>query len=223
MRVERSKFLALTATLAASCAQRTPPPQEQPATVVATGAVVHVDDPPPAEPIFPDEVANANPPFEQPDEVSEEPWPAPQPAGEGYAPPQRPVAGAALDCGKLRAPPGPHCESFDSLQAECESVVGALEPGAGQRTMNCLLAKSGTRAICDFVVTPKCAEQSLSGVPLRPTTNQLCRSVTQKCGRAMTRAKCESFLSAVVPPNDDQLVTCLTESCSLTPCFFELM
>jgi hypothetical protein len=223
MRVDRSKFLALTATLAASCAQRTPPPQEQPATVVATGAVVHVDAPPPAEPIFPDEVANQTQPTAQPDEELEGPWAAPQPAAEGYAPPQRPVSGAALACAQLRAPPGPHCESFHSLQAECESIVGALEPGAGQRAINCLLAKSGTRAICDFVATPKCAEQSLSGVPLRPATTRLCRSVARNCGRGITQGKCESFLSAVAPPNDAQLVTCLTESCSLTPCFFELL
>lgn len=216
MRIDRSQFLALTATLAAGCAQRTSPPPDQPATVVDSTALVHVDSPPAAEPIFPDEQNRAP---EQVDEEQEgEAWEEVPPTHEGG----RPVTGSAQACSQLRAPPGPHCESFDSLQDDCEEIVGALEPTVAERTMQCLLAKSRTRQICDMFVTPRCAERALVHAPRRASAARPCQAVSSACGRSVSQAACESFLSAVVPPADAQLVTCLTESCDIASCFFQL-
>lgn len=220
MHVNRSRFLALTATLASGCAPTTPPAEPQPATVVASNAVVPVEHGPPAEPFFPDEVGGTSGVGEwHGQEEGLGTMPAyPAPADEGG----RPISAIARDCSQLRAPPGPHCESFASLQGDCEMIVSALEPGAAQQTMNCLLQKSGTRRVCDFLAVTSCAEKSLSHVPLRPATTSLCQTVVSRCGHGIAQHTCESFLSAVQPPNDAHLVTCLSESCSLAPCFFSI-
>jgi hypothetical protein len=218
MHIDRAKFLALTASLAAGCVPQTPPPQDQPATVVGPTALVHVQAPPPAPPPpdpKDDEPALANQPeseteYEEPSFV----------AGEGRT--RRPASGPALSCAQLRAPPGPFCESFDTLHEDCETIVGSLEQGVAQRTIRCLQAKSGTRQICDMLVTPRCAERALAGVPRRASTVQPCRGVAAACGGGVWQSKCETFLSAVVPPMDAHLINCMTEGCELTACFFDL-
>jgi hypothetical protein len=165
------------------------------------------------EPIFPDSQGRA------PDDVEDED----DEAWEVDLPTQgRPVTGSAAACSQLRAPPGPHCESFDSLQDDCETIVRALEPTVAERTMQCLLAKSRTRQICDMFVTPRCAERALVHAPRRASTTRPCQAVSSACGRSLSQASCESFLSAVSPPADAQLVTCLTESCDIATCFFQL-
>lgn len=228
MRIDRSQFLALTATLAAGCAQRTSPPPDQPATVVDSTAIVHVDNPPAVEPIFPDTQASAPEPLHEDDKEAWEDSPPTHgghpgiQARAGLATGPDPLTGPARACSQLRAPPGPHCESFDSLQDDCETIVGALVPTVAERTMQCLQAKSGTRQICDMFVTPRCAERALVHAPRRPATARPCQAVSRACGRSVSQATCESFLSAVVPPADAQLVTCLTESCDIATCFFQL-
>jgi hypothetical protein len=217
MHIDRAKFLALTASLAAGCVQHTPPPQDQSATVGPT-ALVHVQAPPPAPP--------------PPDPEDDEPALATQPESEtqyeepsfaeGEVRNRPPASGAALSCAPLRAPPGPFCESFDTLHEDCETIVGSLEPGAARRTIQCLQSKSGTRQICDMLVTPRCAERALPGVPRRASTVQPCRGVAAACGSGLTQSKCESFLSAVVPPMDAHLINCMTEGCDVTACFFDL-
>ena len=228
MRIDRSSFLALTATIAAGCAQRTPPPESTPAPVVHPSAVIVVESAPPAEPVFPDEAASGvsspSPPQvmapEDPD------YPPPTQEGTGSGPwSRRPAQGPALACAKLSAPPGPHCESFSSLQQECEDIVGTLEPGVAQRTADCLTRNSGTRRICDFLAVTKCAEGALANVPIDRGAAAPCRAIVQKCGRhgtTLTQHKCEAFLSATSRPIQPASITCLSESCALTPCFFAL-
>ena len=217
MHVDRAKFLALTASLAAGCVPHTPPPQDQPATVVGPTALVHVQAPPPAPP----------PPDPEDDEPALASQPEPEYEEPGFAAEEggmrrRPTSGPALSCAQLRAPPGPFCESFDTLHEDCETIVGSLEQGVAQRTIQCLQSKSGTRQICDMLVTPRCAERALVGVPRRASTVQPCRGVAAACGGGVWQSKCETFLSAVVPPMDAHLVNCMTEGCELTACFFDL-
>ncbi len=219
MHVDRAKFLALAASLAASCVQRTPPPQDQPATVVGPTALVHVQAPPPAPP--PPDPEDGEPALASQPEAQNE-YEEPGFVAEEGGMRRRPTSGPALSCAQLRAPPGPHCESFDTLHEDCEIIVGSLEPGAARRTMQCLQSKSGTRQICDMLVTPRCAERALPSVPRRPSTVQACRGVAAACGGGMWQSKCETFLSAVVPPMDGHLINCMTESCDLTACFFDL-
>src|SRR5579883_249297 len=132
MRVDRTRFLFLTAALAADGCNSPPP---------ATPLVGLVEVPSTAPPA-PAELPDASLPS-APDASSgaaAAPDAALAPSREGSAP-QLPddscaatnAQGTPADCTKLTAGPGPQCESFYDTQSECEDMRRLFKPAVAEK------------------------------------------------------------------------------------------
>jgi hypothetical protein len=136
------------------------------------------------------------------------------------------MVGTPGSCSGLRAP-GPQCESFTDTKQQCDRFAHGMKPRAAQRAVACLLAKSGSKAICDFEATQKCALEAIEASCIDPGTGPTCDAVVQNCGRgrgrpSITKAACMHALSALSGSNRARVATCMTESCGVQYCFYDL-
>jgi hypothetical protein len=221
MRIDRSRFLALTAAIAACGAPAATTPGgaiEIPTTASAT------PDAPDASRASDD--GDAGPPLAF--------RPATPPSAEAE-PPDPPNActsanatGIPADCTKLRPPPrAPYCESFDQTVDECKELARVLKPAVAERATKCILAKSGSAAICQFGVAGICASQAFRASCGDPSAANDCKAVAKKCagvqvnnvtGR-VTLQECEGALSAVAAKHRPAMLSCMNEGCSAGYCF----
>jgi hypothetical protein len=234
MQLDRAKFLALTTTIAAghvACA-REAQPAEQPAMLMATAAPLGRlgPTPPASEPPIatspaitaPTATASArNNPFDVSSAV-------PNSAYAGIVCPV--TTGTIGDCGTLR-PPGPSCEGFDDLKETCSTLARSLQPRVAQKAVACILAKSGTRAMCDFRTPSRCVLGALAAACTDPAVETTCASIASNCGPGrvplggapmITKPPCIQALSAVSGPQRDSVRSCVSEECSLNSCFLGL-
>jgi hypothetical protein len=224
MQIDRSRFLMLTASLAAGgCSGSQPQALEVPEQTVVVIA------PPPVEPMEPvgkDAVVAAEP-VEPPmppliGPVEEDPLDAEELALVAAAGSCGNDRGRVSSCRTLR-PPGPMCESFDDTLDLCDGFATGMQPRAAEKAVACLLARSGQRSICQFDVGQKCAVEALKSVCLEPYSDQPCRTVMVSCrGTKLTQQQCQRALSAVKGRNRLQLLTCISEGCSVDYCFYNL-
>jgi hypothetical protein len=224
MRIDRRTFLVLTAALASDACEAQPPPAAPVAGVIDVPTVPdasHGDAPDASSPQAPDaavawSAADAAPPPES--SVADDSC-ASANAQRGSA-----------DCSQLRAPPGPACESFEDTRSECEDIQRVLKPAVAERAVRCLLAKSGTRGICQFGVSAVCVSQAFRASCGDPATSAMCSEVVRSCaGRGggsavpkLTFSECEGALSAVSPQNRDAMLGCMSEGCTAGYCFSSL-
>lgn len=243
MQVDRTSFLALTATLFAACGPAAPP------VTASTVAVPELPPPPPAT-SGPPEAASATAPAVLP--------PGPQAAGlpahrgdddDGDEAPYRPSGGATPPLASslhpqacatsanalghspgctLTRPPGPTCESFRDTLNECRRFKSWLTPRAASHAAACLQAKSGGPELCQFNAAMACAAESFGVACLDPSpaVESACRKVVTQCAsvprqyRHMTFDACRGALSAIVPARRSAFVHCAAESCALVQCAY---
>ena len=227
MQIDRSRFLMLTASIAAGGCSGSPAP-----VVVPEQTVVVIAPQPPSPAPTQSAVVAAEPAPEitahrvetvarETDEEVEQPdsalTAAPATCGN--------TTGRVGSCAGLRAP-GPTCESFFDTQQQCTQFANGMQPKAAEKAVACLLARSGKQAICQFDAAQKCAAESLKSVCIEPFTDAPCRVVMSNCSRMshskLTLQQCQRALSAVKPRNRSMLLTCITEGCSAEYCFYGL-
>lgn len=231
MQIDRSRFLMLTASIAAGgCSgSQQPAPVEVPEQQVVVIAPV-LPPPTPA----PQAVASAEPEAVEAEAVPAEP---PGPSDEdAFDAADRELAQAPATCGNtkgtvgactgLRAP-GPSCESFFDTREQCNGFVRGMQPRAASKAVACLLARSGKREICQFDAAQKCAVEAIKSVCIEPYSDQPCRTMMSFCrgGRFgnITQQQCQRALSAVKGQYRPQLLSCMTESCSADYRFYSLL
>jgi hypothetical protein len=222
MRLDRSSFLILTAALAVDACESQPPPAAPLAGVIdvpsasdsARAGALEASGPTATDASFASSGVDA----------------APTTAGNASADDTCAAVnsqGGTVDCSKLRAPPGPSCESFEDTRSECEDIKRVLRPAVAERADRCLLAKSGTRGICQFGISSVCVSQAFRVSCADPSTSSECGSIVRGCAGGsvssaapkLTTAECQGALSAVSPQNRSALLGCMSEGCTAGDCF----
>lgn len=244
MRLDRSLFLSLTVSIAQGCSGLSPRPapiDPQPAPVAnavipdasvtdAGASAVLVDEAGAAE-------VNAPPidPVEELDALVQAAIPGPCELPPEYEEARAraamfhmeemptPVLGPAKQCDKLREPPGPHCEGFPLLETMCFEVVSRLEQRPALSLMQCLRARSATRAMCRAGTITQCVERAVAPEVPRAAVTPLCDAISRVCGAdggaaKFTPALCERYLSSVRCWQLSEAAMCLASNCRLRPC-----
>ena len=202
MHIDRSRFLLLTASLAAlGCDQR-------PSAVTPdTGA---------SEP-----TSNA-----AGDSASEDPaqpsvWLEIEPGSED---PTRPPAGSCdnrvgepAPCASIKSP-GSQCESFHSTQQLCQALPKFMQPRPAEATVDCLLAASGTQRICSWDTWQQCVGAGLQATCVDAQTRLHCQSLSSACGGSVDVFECQQGMSAVTPTYTTRLASCIQEFCEVASC-----
>lgn len=218
MRVDRHRFLALTAALAACNAQ---------APVAAPGGVIEIPSTAPPAPPAPTNASGAS-------DAGSAPVAAKSEVDESAAVELEPIdactttnaSGTPADCTKLRRPPGPHCESFDDTIDECKEMTRLLRPAVAEKATKCMLAKSAAGTICQFGVAGLCAGQAFRASCADPSTVDDCKAIVKKCAKypvetvpRVTVAECQGALGAVAAKNRPAMLSCMSEGCTSGYCF----
>jgi hypothetical protein len=229
MQIDRSRFLMLTASIAAGgCSGSQPQPVEVPEQTVVVIAPLPMPTGSVQAPVATEEAIPAPEAPEAPTMVG--------PADEGYVDPvDLALVQAPSTCGNTNTkvasctglrPSGPTCESFLDTVEQCNGFVRGMQPRAAAKAVACLVARSGKRDICQFDVGPKCALEGVKAACIEPFSDQPCRTLMSYCSSnrfgKMTLQQCQRALSAVKGPNRPHLMSCMTESCAADYCFYAL-
>lgn len=216
MRIDRSRFLALTAAIAACNSQ--PPAAPTVALEIPSTAAT----PTPPDAAAPEPSSSAPLVFTPPDArvaVTQDPPDACTTAN---------AAGTVADCTKIRRPSAPQCESFDDTVDECNDMARIFKPAVAEKATRCIVAKSGTSAICQFGVAGACASQAFRASCADPATLAECKKIVQECGShpvsgsavpRVTVAECQGALSAIAAKHRPAMLSCMTEGCTSGYCF----
>jgi hypothetical protein len=204
MHIDRSRFLFLTASLAAAACDRT-----QSTGSPETGG---------ADPAIsgPSEQADADSkPGGDPVWLEIEPGTEDKPQNAGNADCDNSV-GRPPPCSI--SPPGSHCESFDHTLRTCQSFAEFMQPRAAEAAVNCVVAASGTWEVCDWTIVQTCAIAGLQATCVEPATRSECDSINSQCGGSLDVFTCQQALSAVKPHRIQQVASCVREFCEVTFC-----
>jgi hypothetical protein len=128
---------------------------------------------------------------------------------------------APTGCGTLRAP-GPTCESFTDTKAMCGKLARGLRPRVAEKAVDCILSKSGKQTVCDFNLANQCGMLALQKVCIEPSTQGACAPIVRACGGAVQMRDCQSLLSAVTSKNRRNMISCITEGCSVDYCMYDI-
>ena len=127
MRIERQRFLALTAAMAAGCAAAPPPAIELAAPPAPTASVETVPSAlPPA--VIASAAPAAPPPPKAPEECAEE------------------DVGSQAICGQLKI--APTCENAYGAKAACEDLIRMYRPAVAERIASCSVKGAANRKRC---------------------------------------------------------------------------
>jgi hypothetical protein len=201
MQIDRSRFLFLTASLAAAACN-----QPTAAITPDTGS---------ADPAKSDgDTAEAKP-------DGEKVWLEIEPGTE-----DKPQSIGSADCDNsvgspppcLMTAPGGHCESFDFTVQTCRGFPEIMQPRAAEAAVNCMLAVSGTWEICDWEITQKCSAAGLQATCVEPATRAECDSISSQCGGSLDVFTCQQALSAVKPHRIQGAASCIREFCEVSFC-----
>jgi hypothetical protein len=205
MHVDRSRFLFLTASLAAAACN-----QPQSASTPDSGGV---------DPARSRGTTTEATPAKTTGDPSV--WLEIEPGTEDKPPgPADPncnnQVGSPKSC-TLSAPPG-HCESFDSTVMLCNSFVNFMQPRAAEAAVDCMLAASGTQRICDWELWNECSAAGMQATCVDPATRPECDSISSFCGGSLDVFTCQQALSAVRPNNIQTVASCVREFCEVSWC-----
>jgi hypothetical protein len=207
MHVDRSRFLVLTASLAAAACNQ-------------------------PQPIASPETGGAEPPKSRGSDNSDDAavgsasvWLEIEPGSEdtprstdtGDCDNQ---AGVAKSCA-IKAPAG-HCESFDWTLQLCQSLPNFMQPRAAEAAMDCMLAASGTPRICDWDVWQTCTAAGIQASCVEPSTRTDCETISSRCAGRLDLFTCQQAFSAVQPRVRSSLASCVQEFCELDFCVMDL-
>lgn len=218
MHVDRSRFLLLTASLAAS-ACNTPGSASTP----DTGSVEPAGDAGSSEPSGSNQPADTASASTGGSGV----WLEIEPGTED---PEEPVWGAAdcdnsvgtpKSCSSLSAP-GPHCESFSETQRFCDAFPRFLQPRAAEAAVDCMLGMSGTEAICDWNAWQTCATAGLQATCVDPASRSQCQSMSSGCGGGLDVFQCQQAFSAVPMREHSRVASCIQEFCEVSFCVIDM-
>jgi hypothetical protein len=222
MRIDRHAFLVLTAALAADACDSQPPP-----AVPLSGVIDVPTSVAPSRLETPD----ASTPTMADAERASRGADAGPPTTDGNASGDDTCAtanaqGGTTDCSQLRAPPGPSCESFEDTRSECEEMKRVFKPAVAERATRCLLARSGSRALCQFGVSASCISSALRASCADPSTSAECTRIVHGCSSRgvataapkLSVAECQGALSGVSPQNRGAMLGCMSEGCTAGYC-----
>jgi hypothetical protein len=247
--VDRSRFLALSAALAAGGCGGPSKPAPRPGSVVeldqagtaaspASPSANGEPEPPPVASAAPvvDGGAPSDDPYERLDRLVRQleqargscrrPQVLQDPITARMEEQPEPVVGPARGCDQLREPPGPQCEDFVLVLADCTTTLSPLITPVARRALACLQAKSGTQALCGARrVVAQCASRALAQAPVRTDTAELCREIVAQCaprdavsGTKPTVSDCQRYLSAQRCWHLGEGSHCLAGTCSVGEC-----
>ncbi|PRQ05862.1 hypothetical protein ENSA5_01820 [Enhygromyxa salina] len=211
MHVDRSRFLFLTASLAAAACN-----QPRPATGPDTGD---------AEPARSGDRSSDSAEQGEPEPGDPAVWLEIEPGTEDG---QAATKGADCDNSAGRpggctlSPPGSHCESFQSTMQVCDSFSRFMQPRAAEAAVACLQAASGTRQICDLRIWDQCTSAGLQATCIEAETQSKCNVISDTCGGSLSRFTCQQALSAVQPQHIRRLANCVEEHCEVSFCVTDL-
>lgn len=218
MHVDRSRFLFLTASLAAAACNQAPT-AASPDTGGASpahGESVRADSA---------RASEAGEPLAEHSSGGPSVWLEIEPGTE-----DKPRPGPAADCnnsaGRPKScsltAPSSHCESFDSTLGMCRAFPEILQPRAAEAAVDCMLAASGTRAICDWQLGQQCTNAGLQATCVDPGMRPECESMSSRCGGSLDVFNCQQALSAVRPQHVGRVASCIQEFCEVSFCVTEL-
>ena len=199
MQIDRSRFLILTASIAAGCA------------AAQTG---------------PDEVAVATPVEVEPSTGDEPIALGTRPGDDLVATGGGPTLHEL--CDSLQPPPGPHCESFIDTKNDCTALIDGLEADAAERAVNCLASRSKTESICRFDALQDCFIIGTSASMPEPRLSKECSAVVKNCAGNrwargdLTMETCGSVMAAVKDHLEADMIGCMAEGCGLGSCVWRL-
>jgi hypothetical protein len=236
MHIDRTRFFWLTASMAAGACNTAQPPAAPLATVdippVPPTASSAVETPPAAPDATPGEepetthpspldIGAIAPPFREGTGRTADPGPPSSCDGAN-------AQGSPGDCSRLRKGPGPSCESFTDTRQECDDVKQTFAPAVATRVVDCLLAKSGKRDICQFAVVAQCASAAFRTSCTDPASAARCRAIVRGCSSypqsstavpKVTVAECEGAIAAVPAGQRGKMLLCMQEGCTAGYCF----
>lgn len=128
---------------------------------------------------------------------------------------------APTGCGTLRAP-GPQCESFSDTKMMCGKLARGLRPRVAEKAVDCILAKSGKQAVCDFNLANQCAMTAMQKGCIEPSTQASCNQLVRTCGGTLQMRDCQVLLSSVTTKNRRNMMACMTEGCSADYCMYNV-
>lgn len=209
MQVDRSRFLFLTASLAAAACNQAPS-----AASPDTGG---------ADPARSGAQASAEPSTGQSGGPSV--WLEIEPGSE-----DKPVEPGDRSCDNQAgqpsscsiSPPAGHCESFDFTQQVCQQFPAFLQPRAAEAAVDCMLAASGTEQICSWELLSQCTAAGVQASCIDPATEAECASISASCGGGLDRYGCQQTLSAVRPRHVNAVASCVREFCEVSFCVMDL-
>jgi hypothetical protein len=212
MHVDRTRFLALTAAIAAVFGCNSGPPPSAPSAQSAAPE----DSPPP-------------PPAST---TALDPVPPPPPSPEDPTVPEQAQAKSERECEALQPAKGVPCEpgeGFEEIRNACVRLKHAFLPRIADRAMSCLRAKSGTSAICTYAGVNDCASRAMQSAAVDTSSLAACRPIVDQCvGQPapdhdgvtrVTLSSCRSALASVAPELRPRMLACMSEGCGVADCF----
>jgi hypothetical protein len=214
MQIDRARFLLLTASLAGGgCSSNPTTDPATPPTPTETGQELVV-------PETPDPATTAEP------TASADPQPTQTPAQ-----PKPPSGACDNDTGtvptcSIKAPPGPHCESFSETKMACKTYKSGLRGAIAAKAVSCLNAVSGTQDVCGYEKSQNCALEAIRTACIQPSTFNQCSPLVSQCAGnrwgKLDIDDCQKLLSSVKDGKRQAMITCMTEGCSIDSCLWSL-
>jgi hypothetical protein len=218
MHVDRSRFLLLTASLAASACNK-----PGPAATPDTGSVEPADSDEDREP---DREPGSGESGKSGNEGSGV-WLEIEPGTEDAKEPAWGSTdcdnsiGTPKSCTGLSAP-GPHCESFAETQRFCDAFPRFMQPRAAEAAVDCMLAMSGTEAICDWSAWQSCALAGLQATCVDPASRSPCMSMSSACGGGLDVFQCQQAFAAAPARDHSRVASCIQEFCEVSFCVVDM-
>ena len=131
------------------------------------------------------------------------------------------TVGETVAC-KLSAPPSPHCESFWETERVCQALPTSLQPRSAEAAIECLNAASGTDRICDWNVWQDCVNTGVQAACIDHSTRPTCEMISHACGGGVDIFACQQAFAAVPPHNVSRVESCVREFCELSHCVVDL-
>ncbi|MEM9695676.1 MAG: hypothetical protein AAGA56_24245 [Myxococcota bacterium] len=198
--IDRSRFIALAASMAACHADHQAPadvPVADPLELTEVGA---------REPMRTNEVALDA-----------------QPSG-----PRGPDRGdLEARCRKLEPPPSsPSCESFDGSVQLCRTMMNQLDEAVLNTAIRCFESRNRTYRLCGDIGR-QCFGEAVRRASPAYAAKRACAEVAKQCGSrrgglVADQSNCERAVGAVSPTARERLLTCMSEGCDIRNCVWAL-
>ena len=130
------------------------------------------------------------------------------------------TVGAPTPC-TLRPPAG-HCESFDMTERLCANLPSILQPRAAEAAVACMVSASGTSRVCEWELWNECVAAGTQSTCVEGGTRPECDTISAQCGGSLDVFACQQTLSAVQPHQRSSVASCVREFCEVSFCVTDL-